>query len=289
MTNVIRIPFEESPALATEMEEFERLKEALFSMAKQINVPSEYVQNFLQSPGGVEVQHYVASLPTPLKILDIGCGRGESSVLLSMQGHQVHAVEPSAAMCEVIDYVSQKFSLPIKTYQGIGETVDLLSESDFDLCLFNASFHHCEKPLNVLKNCFLKLKKGGKILLLNEPILKFYRSKQWYQEALEKFHEQMGHYGGNEHIYYFHEYKELLSQAGFGNCKDYFHQRLNHPSLVIRNDCSKKLSDSKLLFKFFVLVLFKQMIQNPLLSKTIMFALKRLSLVPMAFEATREI
>lgn len=269
------------------MEEFDKLKKPLISLVNQINDLSDYVRNYLEIPCGIEFQHHLNNLKKPLKVLDIGCGRGETSVLLAQQGHEVHAVEPSLAMCEVIASLSSKFSLPIKAYQAIGETIDLLSEEDFDLCIFNASFHHCEDPSRVLENCYKKLKRKGKIFLLNEPILKFYRSKQWYQNALEKFPEEMGHYGGNEHIYYFKEYQNFLAKAGFSEIKDHFHKRLYHPRIVIRDDMNKKVSDSKLIIKYFILFIFKGMLMNKWLSKTVMAGLKRLSLVPMSFEGIK--
>lgn len=287
MTSIIQLAFSLTPGLEKEMEEMSQLKEAMGLLANQIQSPAEYITKFLESPSGREFYARTKDLDKPLKILDLGCGRGESSVLLAMNGHNVHAVEPCLPLCEIIQSISHRFSLPLKVYQGVGEAVDLIEEDEFDLCIFNASFHHCDEPEQVLKKCYGKLKKGGKIYLLNEPILKCYRSKKWYQEALERHPEQMGHYGGNEHIYYYGEYKKLLSQSGFLQIKDRFHERLSHPKLVILGDIHKNWSDEKLLLKLFILTLFKKMVKSKLLSFFFLSGLKKLSFVPVSFEAKK--
>jgi hypothetical protein len=61
------------------------------------------------------------------------------------------------------------------------------------------------------------LKENGRIFLINENVLKFFRSKNWYYRSLAENPESMGHYGGNEHAYRHQEYVSMLKQAGFGN------------------------------------------------------------------------
>jgi SAM-dependent methyltransferase len=287
MNSVIQLAFAHTPGLEQEMKEMSQLREETLTWANEIQSPVGYVSKFLKAPHGLEFEARTKEFKTPLKILDVGCGRGESAVLLAMKGHEVHAVEPCLPLCEIIQSISHRFSLPLKVYQGIGETLDQVEENAFDLCIFNASLHHCDEPLKALKYCHAKLKAGGKILLLNEPILKFYRSKKWYHNALEKFPEQMGHYGGNEHIYYYGEYINLLKQSGFLEVKGSLHERLSYPQAVILGDIHKNWSDEKLLVKLFALTLFKKMIKNKVLFFPLLTALKKLSLIPVSFEAKK--
>ena len=287
MNSVIQLAFVHTPGLEQEMKEMSQLREEALAWANEIQSPTDYVSKFLKAPHGFEFDARTKEFKTPLKILDVGCGRGESAILLAMKGHEVHAVEPCLPLCEIIQSISHRFSLSLKVYQGIGETLDQVKENAFDLCIFNASLHHCDDPLQALKHCHHRLKAGGKILLLNEPILKFYRSKKWYHEALQKFPEQMGHYGGNEHIYYYREYVNLLKQSGFLEIRDSFHERLAHPKLIILGDIHKNWTDEKLLSKFFALTLFKKMINNKALFFPLLVGLKKLSLMPVSFEAKK--
>ena len=55
----------------------------------------------------------------------------------------------------------------------------------------------------------------GGLVILVEPTLKPWRTKAWFLRQLESNPIAMGHYGGNEHIYYNWEYDRMLRRAGF--------------------------------------------------------------------------
>jgi SAM-dependent methyltransferase len=162
-----------------------------------------------------EYKAIFSSINSPKKILDVGAGRGDSSIYLAELGHNVHSVEPSPDLCEIICAAAGKFKLSITVHQTVGEYINNIEEDDFDIVCFNASLHHCDDPLLALRNCYQKLRPGGRIYLLNETILKPYRSEKGYQLLLQKYPEKMGHYGGNEHAYHCWKYKSLIRQAGF--------------------------------------------------------------------------
>lgn len=287
MGNFTQISFQQTPALVKEMEEIDKLTEALWDFVHQIKKPQEYVKNYLEGSCGLEFQKYLNRWKAPLKILDIGCGRGETSLLLALNGHQVHSVEPSLSLCQIIDRVAKKFSLSIDVYQCVAEAIDQIPEEGFDVCLFNASFHHCDHPSKALAHCYAKLKKGGKIILLNEPILKSFHSKKWFEKRLEQFPEQMGHYGGNEHIYYYSEYIDFLSQARFSQIQTSCAARLYHPKRVLMEAIHLNVSDHHILLKYICLLLLKHMVNNSLLSKVVIPLFKKLSLLPVAFEGEK--
>lgn len=157
------------------------------------------------------------ALSPPQKILDIGVGRGDSSIYLAELGHTVHSVEPSPDLCNIIDMAAKKFKLSITIHETVGEHIDKIAENNFDIICFNASLHHCDDPSLALAHCFQKLRPGGRIFLLNETILKPYMSEKRYEFLLEHYPEKMGHYGGNEHAYHVRKYKSFVKQAGFKN------------------------------------------------------------------------
>lgn len=245
---------------------------------------ADYCSPFLSSCGGHELMDKVKAFH-PIKILDIGFGGGETSLYLASQGHEVHAVEPSPLNCEILHSASIKYGKKIQVYQGTIESFGQIDEKEFDLCLFNSSLHHCDDPVSALKICRNKLKKNGRVIAINEPILKFYRSKKWFFKQLENDPVSVGHYGGNEHIYYYQEYETLFKEAGFASVEGSLHIRNRNPRLVLLEDLQRKIgaefihSEWKLLLKFFVLLALKKLWSKQLIALT-----KKLSLFPYSFE-----
>lgn len=174
----------------------------------------EFVAEFLASAHGLEVRHQAASFRPGSRILDIGVGGGASSVYLCRLGHAVTVVEPSPDLCAGLHQAALAYGLPLEIYVTNAESINQV-EGRFDYVIFSSSFHHCDDPLGALRCVGTKLQPGGRVLLLNEPILQCYRSKSWFFRKLAEFPEEMGHYGGNEHIYRYGEYVEMLRAAGF--------------------------------------------------------------------------
>jgi len=176
---------------------------------------NEYIY---KSNAPLEYMNLLKFLPaSPMKILDIGVGRGESSLFLSSLGHQVFAVEPSNDFCKLIKSAAFKFGLPVTICQGVAEDLDRLRETNFDVVFFNASLHHCDNAFLALQHAYQSLRPGGYICLVSELHIRPWVSKgRWYRR-LETNPTEMGHYGGNEHAYYGWEYVNLLSKSGFVN------------------------------------------------------------------------
>jgi SAM-dependent methyltransferase len=72
-------------------------------------------------------------------------------------------VEPSFECCQIIDGLSNKFNSNILVYQCSGEDMNQIDDSDFDLCIFNSSLHHCYDPVKAIKNCHSLLKEKGQL------------------------------------------------------------------------------------------------------------------------------
>lgn len=149
-----------------------------------------------------------------LRILDIGAGRGETSLYLADRGHHVFPVEPSYDFCQVMDYLADRFATIPTIYNCSAEALDIVGEA-FDVVIFNASLHHCDDPVVALRNAYRHLRKGGTLLLMNEPRLPFYKSHASWRRVMDSDPESLGDYGGNEHIYHNNEYLRMLKQAGF--------------------------------------------------------------------------
>ncbi|MBS1970390.1 MAG: class I SAM-dependent methyltransferase [Bdellovibrionales bacterium] len=177
--------------------------------------PMEYYEDGV-SNAYIEYPEFLKQYPgKKLKILDIGVGRGESSVYLASLGHQVFSIEPSKDFCRLIAQIKNKFSLNITPVCSVAEEMGQLNESNFDLVIFNSSLHHCDNPDIALHQAYLMLKPNGKVFLSSEIQLKPWVNKSAWYRRLETHPEEMGHYGGNEHAYFNWEYSRMLKGAGF--------------------------------------------------------------------------
>jgi SAM-dependent methyltransferase len=290
---IIKIPYDASPGLireqsahrATVAEDQDRM--AAFASLAEVAGP------FQNSVVGAEVIERVDELgKTALRILDIGVGLGASSLVLASKGHLVTCVEPSSDYCEWIAHYAEMFGLRLTVVEATAEALNRL-DGEFDVCLFNASLHHCDDPLLALRNCYGRLRPGGTILLINEPVLKIYRTKTWFYRMLREQPLVMGHYGGNEHTYYYGEYRNMLSAAGFTNIADRIHVRNQRPRQTLDEmlqreiDGHKVYSDHAILIRFIWFLTLARTARIPLVGAMLLGFMKHLSLITVTFSAQR--
>lgn len=211
-----------------------------FVFAESCRSPVEYYHS-QSSHSAIDYGEFVKQFPRrKLKILDIGVGRGESSVFLATLGHSVTSVEPSYDFCTLIAYVKNKFKLDIKIVRTVGEEINKINDSNFDFIIFNASLHHCDDPQLALKNAYNMLAPGGKVFLSSEiQIRPWMTKKRWYW-LLENYPHKMDHYGGNEHAYYSWEYTSMLKLAGFEKIYRDPSGQFLHPKYRIQHDLNQK-------------------------------------------------
>lgn len=187
-----------------------------------------------------EVAARVRDLGPALRIVDVGVGGGDSSLFLAASGHAVTVVEPSPDCCRLIEWRARKLGLSLAIYECPGEAMGAVPERGFDLVVFNASFHHCDDPLGALRNAWALLAPGGHVLLVNEPILRFYQTEAGFQRRLIEDPVGAGHYGGNEHSYHRSRYLELLTRAGFDPLER-LHGRYASPRSAIEDYVWRKI------------------------------------------------
>ena len=283
-----------SPGLAEEIRSITKSavnfnEEEFFLRYPNLNV---YIQDWTQNSQGLEFISRLESRGFPLKILDIGVGDGHSSIYLGSKSHEVSCVEPSYDLCKIIASVSSRFEVPLKIYQCTAEAINHIP-AKFDLCVFNSSLHHCDNPIQALRNCYDILIEGGSVLVLSELFQRFYTSKKSFHRALSKDPVKMGHYGGNEHVWSYTEYKNMLKKAGFLKTKEYIDFRNFHPRLALRELIDRKIqddyvhSDSNLFLRFIYFLLMKQICRSKFGQLLLFPVLKRLSLVQISFEGIK--
>jgi SAM-dependent methyltransferase len=221
---ILRTRYEQTEAHAREMAACAEMvdadkcwhKETLDSYAAL----NEFYKGYFSGATGKEFVRATKAINdgSPIRILDFGAGRGETSLYLADHGHTVFPVEPSYEFCQVIDHMSCRFGKNLTIYNSSAEHLDI-SGVEFDIAIFNVSLHHCDDPLMALKNAYRLLRSGGTLLLVSEPMLPFFKSHEGMQRDLASAPEEFGHYGGNEHSYHHAEYVSMMRQAGFRNIK----------------------------------------------------------------------
>jgi SAM-dependent methyltransferase len=172
------------------------------------HLPEDYFKRL--DGAWMEYRRLLHDIPPPAKILDVGVGRGDSSVFLATQGYEVHSVEPSMDFCLLVEKAAEKFSCDITVHRLVGENLTNIVAHEFDVIFFNASLHHCDDPEKAMAEAASLLRPGGSIFLVNETILKPWDTEEKFLQRLEASPEKMGHYGGNEHAYWVSKYKRLL-------------------------------------------------------------------------------
>ncbi|MBV9867587.1 MAG: class I SAM-dependent methyltransferase [Abitibacteriaceae bacterium] len=96
------------------------------------------------------------------KLLDIGCGRGESLVAARDLGWQAEGVEPSE---DFVAYGRENFE--VEVHQGLIENINY-PDASFDVVFLSAVLEHVYNPLELLIECRRLLRPGG-LLFLDVP------------------------------------------------------------------------------------------------------------------------
>jgi SAM-dependent methyltransferase len=244
---IISVPYQASDLLTRELRSLEEMfkdfnPESFFTENPTVEA---YTRDLMTKPDGHEIARHVAAMAQgrSLRILDVGVGTGCTSFLLASKGHQVSVLEPCHAFCKMIEQASAHYGLEVSVYEGIAEALDQIPPTEpFDLIVFNASLHHCDDPVLALRHCLQLLAPGGSVLLTNEPILQFFRTKRWFYRRLVTHPHAMGHYGGNEHTYRYPEYLKMLRLAGFSQVRSKLNIRNQDLNLVLRQMDDKILN-----------------------------------------------
>lgn len=138
------------------------------------------VNDFFETPTAMENQFILKQIG-PLKgkkVLDVGCGLGESSVYFALQGAVVTASDISPEMVNLTKRLAEKHKVELETRVASAEE---LSENpdQFDVIYVANLLHHIEDKEVFLKNMHKCLKAGGVFCswdpLKYNPIINIYR------------------------------------------------------------------------------------------------------------------
>ncbi len=137
-----------------------------------------------------------------LKILDIGCGRGELCYALAKMGADVTGIDYSE---EAIDIARKTFNdddIKGKLSFVCEDAVTYPMESTFDVIIATDFLEHVETPVleQILKKCAQHLNPDGKLILHTAPNLEYYH--KYYPELRLKAKEAGCYLPANPRTYY---------------------------------------------------------------------------------------
>jgi SAM-dependent methyltransferase len=284
-----RIPFPQSPEMQQENEVHREQAAAWTTEVIRATYPTreDFFRHYAGSAEGRQLLQVLETVPQGARVLDVGAGYGIIPIYLASLGYQVSAAEPSPDLCEYMERAANLYGVPLSIYHISAEYLDRLRAEPFDLCLFNGSLHHCDDPVHALTNCRDLLKTGGKLALMNEPLLQFFRSKRWFHRLHEHNALIAGDYGGNEHIYYYHEYRSMLARAGFATIADFPAFRYRDPASYLHVLEYEKAKPLSVLTRKLYYRTIGGLLRLGVCGKPAVFVLKRLSLLQTNFVATR--
>jgi len=147
--------------------------------AQQVNLDDLLVTQSFEAATALE-NNYALSQMLPLKgkkLLDLGCGAGETSVYFALQGAEVTAVDISEEMLELVKKLAARHNVTLQTQHTVAEQMPFADEA-FDIVFGNGVLHHIELEPS-LKEIHRVLKPGGRAVFIEplcyNPVIEVYR------------------------------------------------------------------------------------------------------------------
>ncbi len=174
------------------------------------NKIAEGFYNLRQQPITPEVKR-LAEKWKKGKLLDVGCGIGNSILPFAKNGFECFGVDISTEMIRLAKRFSEKHGMKINLKEGDILSIDF-QKNKFDYVISIAVLHHLdseEKRLKALKEIKRVLKKGGNIFLTvwNKKTKQNDAYMPWTSKGVK--YERYYHFFGKR------ELKDLLEKSGF--------------------------------------------------------------------------
>jgi len=133
-----------------------------------------------------------------LRILDIGSGNCWLSYRFSMLGHLPVAVDLSVSPLDGLGAAKHYWTVPGLTFPRFQAEMDKLpfTAGQFDMAIFNASFHYSQDYEVTLREILRVLRPGGQVLIVDSPT---YRNEADGEAMIrEKSAEFLRRYGNDD-------------------------------------------------------------------------------------------
>jgi ubiquinone/menaquinone biosynthesis C-methylase UbiE len=147
--------------------------------ARSIDVDSLLVKESFESPAAFENRYALKEMGDirQKRILDLGCGAGESAVYFSLNGAEVYACDIAEEFIKVGELLSRKHNVSVKF--NIGNAACLpYADGYFDFVYGNGVLHHVKLQSAIDEICRV-LKPGGRAVFIEplcyNPVINIYR------------------------------------------------------------------------------------------------------------------
>jgi len=147
--------------------------------AKDIEISELLVRESFEAVTAAE-NHYASASLSPVagkRLLDLGCGAGETSVYFALQGARVCAVDVSPEMAATASRLARRHGAELEARVAVAENLPY-PDASFDLVFGNGVLHHVEL-IPALEEVRRVLAPGGKAAfvepLKHNPVIGIYR------------------------------------------------------------------------------------------------------------------
>ena len=133
--------------------------------------------------------------PRGLSVLDLGAGTGWLSYRLALRGHTPAAVDLLGDAEDGLGAASHHFAELGREFPLFQAEFDRLPFADqqFDLAVFNSSFHYSTDYRDTLQEARRCLRWGGRVVIIDSPIYRCHEhGEQMREERQEQFQAQYG-------------------------------------------------------------------------------------------------
>lgn len=112
------------------------------------------------------------------KILDVGCGLGESSIYFAIKGADVTALDLSQGMLNKTKELAKINKVKVKTHLATAENFQFINNEEFDVIYIGNCLHHADIK-QTMKNVMSHLKSDGLFVswdpIAYNPVINVYR------------------------------------------------------------------------------------------------------------------
>jgi ubiquinone/menaquinone biosynthesis C-methylase UbiE len=147
--------------------------------AENLRLEELLVRESFESPTAIENRYALSQMGDlrGKKILDLGCGAGESAVYFALCGAEVYGCDISNGLLEVAKQLAEKYNVHIEMITGSASSLPY-KDAFFDCVFANGVLHHVRLGA-ALKEVSRVLKPGAKAVFVEplayNPVINIYR------------------------------------------------------------------------------------------------------------------